>query len=108
MCNIFSLYYFRQEGVSEKIYQPLNISVETPSGEIIQCRVYQLVEAPPKLSENAKIPYERLPSSTYLQTIIQGAIESNLPNEYISYLESMKHNGNVASEDFANELDLLN
>lgn len=75
---------------------------------MVQCRVYQLVESPPKLPEDAEIPYGRQPSSTYLQTIIQGAIESNLPNEYISYLESIKHNGNVASEDFVNELDLPN
>lgn len=86
----------------------MNIDVETPSGEIVQCRVYQLVQSPPKLSEGSEIPYERLPSSTYLQTIIQGAIESNLPNEYISYLEAIKHNGNEAIQDFVNELDLMN
>lgn len=80
-----------QEGVAEKIYQPIMIDVKTPDDETVTCRSYKQTKIlnyiVPKL-----MPLERRPSPLYLKTIIQGAIESNLPGTYIQYLETLVHN----------------
>ena len=34
-----------------------------------------------------------LPSKPYLDTMVSGATEHHLPNDYIKYLEQMNHNG---------------
>lgn len=60
-------------------------------GRIIPCRTYQLIDLP---SEDE----EHLPSYSYLKTIVKGAIESKLPEVYITYLKNVKHNGNLVAK----------
>ncbi|XP_054278294.1 gamma-glutamylcyclotransferase-like [Macrosteles quadrilineatus] len=83
----------RQEGVSVGVYKPIIVQVEKPSGEVVQCRTYQLVNLPPALSPGESRPLERQPSKIYLDTIIEGAEESRLPDDYLKELRNIKHNG---------------
>lgn len=53
-----------QEGVHIDKYVPLIKEVVTPDGEVLQCRLYQMTEAPtnPINLSDANIPFERKPS----------------------------------------------
>nr|CAD7445126.1 unnamed protein product [Timema bartmani] len=83
----------RQEGVHEGIYFPIQVNVTSPHGEVFECVSYQLVNTPPFLDEGEILPVHRRPSQIYLQVIIGGAKESQLPAEYIRELENIPHNG---------------
>ncbi|XP_067001326.1 gamma-glutamylcyclotransferase isoform X2 [Anabrus simplex] len=83
----------RQEGVHEEVYFPLEVVVQTPDGESLKCRSYQLHKTPPALKDNEVLPDERRPSQIYLEVILRGAQESGLPTSYIKYLEQIPHNG---------------
>lgn len=69
------------------------------------CRAYAIIKS---VSKDREFPVDRVPSCTYLQTIIQGAIQSKLPNEYVEYLKTIKHNGNKATPKFVEEFKLSN
>lgn len=97
---------YRQEGVQNNIYIPLIKEIITPNGEKIKCRVYQMVKQPTgkvDLADDA-LPYERRPSKTYLDTIINGAIESGLPVKYNEFLKSIQHNGKLAEPEMLEKL----
>ncbi|CAH8647374.1 unnamed protein product [Schistosoma rodhaini] len=66
------------------IYRPVEIPVHLFSGKssIINCRSYIL---------NSTEPGD--PSPYYLDIIIRGAIQSQLPQSYIDQLKEIKHNG---------------
>lgn len=49
---------------------------------------------------------DRVPSHTYMQTIIQGAVQSKLPNKYVEYLKTITDNGRKADKAFRDELGL--
>lgn len=87
----------RQEGVECEIYKPLevNVFVQELNREIV-CRTYQLFHNPASLLDPHDRPFERQPSKTYLTVILNGALESNLPQEYFNFLKSFKHNGRLA------------
>ncbi|XP_014256600.1 gamma-glutamylcyclotransferase-like isoform X2 [Cimex lectularius] len=77
----------RQEGVGNNIYRTLQVDVVDSAGKTQNCRTYMLCQLPP----NANIA-ERPPSKIYLDTIISGAKETGLPEDYIKKLESIPHN----------------
>lgn len=88
------------------IYFPLIKEIETPDGEKLECRLYIMVEQPTDivdLTDNGRSD-ERKPSQTYLNTIVKGAIESQLPQEYIELLQSITDNGKQASPDMLAKL----
>ena len=66
------------------IYRPLEVQVQSQSGEKLTCRTYQLVNL------NADDPR---PSPQYLSVILKGAKQNNLPQYYIDKLSSLEHNG---------------
>lgn len=76
----------RQEGVADGIYFAKQVRVRKPNNETVECRTYQLVNLP-------KEGDQKRPSRVYLETILQGARETGLPNEYISDLKKIRHNG---------------
>lgn len=80
----------RQEGVHDNIYSTFQPEVITPDGKNVSCRCYKLVNQPIK---EFPLPPERRPSKAYLKTIILGANESNLPCEYITFLNEIPENG---------------
>lgn len=67
-------------------------NIETPTGEQIECRLYQQVNNPEESVKFEDIPIDRQPSRTYLKCILQGAAESELPTEYINDLKRIPHN----------------
>lgn len=86
----------RQEGVECGIYKPMEVKVLINGNEEIHCRTYQLVHNPPSPIDPENRPFERQPSKTYLNVILNGAHETGLPADYIAFLRSFKHNGNLA------------
>lgn len=56
-------------------------------------RTYQLRILPETLQQGAVLPEIRRPSKIYIDTIIEGAIESGLPEDYIKNLRAIPHNG---------------
>ncbi|CAH8869429.1 unnamed protein product [Trichobilharzia szidati] len=66
------------------LYTPVEISVKLASdtSSAINCRTYML---------NASEPGD--PSPYYLDIIVRGAVQSRLPQTYIDWLKSIKHNG---------------
>lgn len=97
----------RQEGVPN-VYIPITVNVETSTNGIVACRTYTHVENPSSQSSPSNLPDERKPSLSYLQTIIEGAMECKLPDEYIAKLKSISHNGNQATEHILKNLNLRN
>lgn len=91
------MFVCRQEGVKEKIYEVIEVTVETPNSEIFICRSYQLCKLPEKIPDEKMRPDDRKPSLLYLNVIIRGAVESQLPNYYIEKLKQIQHNGWVGS-----------
>lgn len=87
----------RQEGVECGIYEPLEVKVLINDDEEIPCRTYQLVHNPPSPLDPENRPFERQPSKTYLNVILNGAEETGLPEDYVSFLRSFKHNGKTAN-----------
>nr|BAN20850.1 conserved hypothetical protein [Riptortus pedestris] len=79
----------RQEGVDAGVYKVINVNVEDPSGANMTCRSYQLCSLP---TYSPQLPSSRYPSKIYLDTIIKGAVESKLPNDYIEKLRNIPHN----------------
>lgn len=59
----------------------------------MKCWCYQQCQTPLPLKEGETLPESRKPSTVYLNTIIQGAAESNLPEDYQKYLKTIPHNG---------------
>lgn len=99
-----------QEGVEVGIYKPLTLEIESMlNGEIISCRSYQLVHNPSTPLEPENRCHERCPSRDYLNVVVNGAVESNMPIDYINFLKSFKHNGNEATnKELVKELCLDN
>lgn len=69
------------------MYKRLTVTVTTKSGLLVPCFVYMMCE-------NTRLS---LPSKPYLDTLIVGAKEHGLPDDYIKYLENMDHNGYVGT-----------
>lgn len=90
----------RQEGVECGIYKPMTVTVLMNAKDIqeeIECRTYQLVHNPSTPLDTENRPFERQPSRTYLNVILNGAEETGLPYDYVKFLKSFKHNGNSAT-----------
>lgn len=77
----------------------MEVTIETPNNETFTCRTYQLIENPPRDGHGNK------PSKTYLGIIVAGAIESELPKDYINILKAIENNQNLASENMLAKLD---
>lgn len=77
-----------QEGVfrDPPAYQRYRVAVETPAGDLVTCRAYQVVA--PNLEGIA-------PSPAYRDTILRGARAIGLPEAYLAHLEAIEDNGYV-------------
>ncbi|KAL1381566.1 hypothetical protein pipiens_013370, partial [Culex pipiens pipiens] len=65
----------------------------------------QLVKNPAPLEGGEEErPFERQPSKTYMDVIVRGAKETGLPEDYVRFLETVKHNGYTGDPQF--EIDL--
>ncbi len=77
-----------QEGVfrDPPAYRRHRVQVETPAGDVVVCRAYQV--ATPDLEGIA-------PSPAYKETILRGARAVGLPAAYIAHLEAIEDNGYI-------------
>ncbi|XP_014488440.1 PREDICTED: gamma-glutamylcyclotransferase-like [Dinoponera quadriceps] len=98
-CNLPTLN--RQEGVQDNIYHAMSVDVITPNGTTLNCRVYQQCHNPTEYMKPADLPMDRKPSPLYLETIIKGAQENNLPDDYIKFLKSIPNNGYKGEYDIS-------
>lgn len=76
------------------------------NGEKMPCRTYQQTINPPPCENIEELPLERRPSSTYLNCILTGALECQLPDDYIERLKKIPHNGNEASPKMIERLKI--
>ncbi|XP_063616507.1 gamma-glutamylcyclotransferase-like [Cydia splendana] len=95
-----------QEGVETNWYFPKTVEITTPDGQTVECRTYQQTSNPPPREEDDEIPVDRRPSITYLNVILKGAEECQLPPDYIEKLNKLPHNGQEASPNMLAKLDL--
>lgn len=91
--------YFRQEGVNNNLYIPLEVEVETPEGKLLHCRTYQQTAQFDSEQEIENLPDERKPSGVYFNTILNGAVESEFPEDYMRFLKRIPHNGYFGEVD---------
>ncbi|XP_061402492.1 gamma-glutamylcyclotransferase-like [Musca vetustissima] len=100
-----------QEGVHEGMYEAKSVPIVLKSdGKVITSRAYLLTDQPKSDFESMtidEIPAKRLPSKTYIQCLVKGAIESDIDDEYVEWLKGLKHNGKVA-EKMSTFLELQN
>ena len=80
----------KQEGVPY-VYQRLeNMVVTTPESKKLSVLTYHLVKG---------LDMDPIPSAVYHGVILKGAMEHNLPDEYIEFLRGIKNNGFTGHED---------
>ncbi|XP_075975614.1 gamma-glutamylcyclotransferase-like [Anticarsia gemmatalis] len=96
----------RQEGVATKAYFAKMVDIKKPDGTTSHCRTYQHTFTPPSLGPDEKLPEDRRPSITYIDCIVKGAIECHLPGEYIEMLKTIPNNGQHASPEIREKLDI--
>lgn len=89
----------RQEGVASGAYVVLNVDVVLLDGGRRKCRTYMQSAVPEQRVSLKYLPMERRPSWIYLKTIITGAAESGLPEDYQEFLKAIPHNGYADEED---------
>ena len=78
------IFFFSRQ---ELFYEPIDIQVNSPDGNTHSCRSY--IAPPP--SEDCT--FDARPSPMYMDVIIRGAHQNNLPSDYIKSLEAIKTNG---------------
>lgn len=76
-----------------------------PDGSKVQCRTYEQTINPPQLKEGEVLPEERRPCVTYMNCIVNGAIECKLPEYYIDELKKIPNNGQEASPKMIEKLN---
>lgn len=67
-------------------------------GDIVQCQTYEFDDLYMMEPSDDNVKYGLLPSLTYLKVIVKGAVESNLPKDYIQFLRTINHNGKISEE----------
>lgn len=80
-----------QEGVDKNIYNTIFVPVFCNKGSLTYCYSYQLV---------TNCGEKKLPSKSYLNTIIKGASEMGVPRHYIDKLEKAPHNGKLSRFEY--------
>ncbi|XP_012533929.1 gamma-glutamylcyclotransferase-like isoform X2 [Monomorium pharaonis] len=98
-CNLATLDC--QESVQDNIYRAMSVNVETPDGRTLNCRVYQQCNNPKEYIKPEDFPIDKRPSPLYLNMILRGAEENNLPFEYIKFLKTIPHNGYEGEYDIS-------
>ncbi|XP_060657512.1 gamma-glutamylcyclotransferase-like [Drosophila nasuta] len=85
-----------QERVHLGWYRPVSVRVKLQNNDPeIPARLYVITNEPKGNVHDlppSEVPEDRQPSKTYLQVLVKGAIESRLPEEYVTWLTEFKHN----------------
>ena len=86
--------------LKRRVFFSLQVDVHTKDGQMIRCRCYNLLKRGYK---------DKRPSPQYLDVIVRGAVQHDLPEYYVEKLRAIKHNeydGKVNVMDEINELVL--
>ncbi|XP_062131501.1 gamma-glutamylcyclotransferase-like [Drosophila sulfurigaster albostrigata] len=85
-----------QERVHLGWYKPVSVQVKLQNNVTeIPARLYVITNEPKGNVHDlppSEVPEDRQPSKTYLQVLVKGAIDSGLPEEYVTWLKGFKHN----------------
>ncbi|XP_057333626.1 gamma-glutamylcyclotransferase-like [Microplitis mediator] len=81
-----------REVVHVDLYKVIVIEVTSLSGKVYQCRSYKAAEDPKLVVKLDQLPDDRLPSSLYMQVLIKGAQDHHLPQDYIKFMKTIRHN----------------
>lgn len=84
-----------QEGIHMNIYNKIFVPVLSTTNYNVYCYCYMLTDLPKKNNDN-------LPSFSYLYTIIEGAKQSGLSEQYIKHIKSFKNNNNITDLYYPN------
>ncbi|XP_035448825.1 gamma-glutamylcyclotransferase [Spodoptera frugiperda] len=95
----------KQEGVENNWYFAKNVDIMLPDGSQTVCRTYQQTINPPIRKPGEELPVDRRPCITYLDCIVNGAIECKLPEYYIEELKKIPNNGQEASPSMIAKLN---
>ncbi|KAI1242872.1 hypothetical protein IHE44_0000427 [Lamprotornis superbus] len=86
--------FYRQEGVEDGIYVPIEVNVHTQAGKVLTCRSYQMkdyVSGPP--------------SPQYKKVICMGAKQNGLPTDYQEKLEAIETNNYAGPVPIMEEIE---
>jgi len=78
--------------IQEVGYRRIEINVLVGQ-EVVKCHTYVQKETYSELFDSGSA--SNTPSLAYKTVILKGAIEQNLPEDYIQFLKSFKDNGNI-------------
>jgi len=71
-----------------RVCQPITVTVSSADGTQMKCRSYMLMD----------VGYaDRRPSPQYLDIILKGAEDNQLPDYYVDKLRNIEHNGYAGS-----------
>ncbi|XP_062131500.1 gamma-glutamylcyclotransferase-like [Drosophila sulfurigaster albostrigata] len=91
-----------QEGVHLGRYKPVSVKVKLRSNDKeIPARLYVITKKPKGNVHDLpshEVPLNRQPSKTYLRVMVKGAMESGIPEKYITWLKGFKHNNQTVQE----------
>ncbi|KAH8371768.1 hypothetical protein KR093_008804 [Drosophila rubida] len=91
-----------QERVHLGWYKPVSVHVRLPNNATeIPARLYVITNEPQGNVHDmppGEVPADRQPSKTYLQVLVKGAIESGLPEAYVTWLRGFKHNNQTVQQ----------
>lgn len=91
-----------QEQLSTGAYSPHSVQVKLQGNATkVHARVYLMNEQPVDNYHDLlpeEVPEGRKPSTTYLKVLVKGAVESGVPQEYVNWLKSIKHNDKKVQE----------
>ncbi|KFP36179.1 Gamma-glutamylcyclotransferase, partial [Chlamydotis macqueenii] len=85
---------YRQEGVEDGFYVPIEVNVHTQAGEVLTCRSYQMKDyvcGPP--------------SPQYKKVICMGANQNDLPTDYQKKLEAIETNNYAGPVPIMEEIE---
>ncbi|KAJ8736192.1 hypothetical protein PYW08_006848 [Mythimna loreyi] len=94
----------KQEGVETNWYFAKTVKIVLLDGSSVECRTYQQTINPPIREKGEELPLERRPCITYLDCIVNGAIECKIPEDYIEELKKIPHNGQEATPKMIEKL----
>ncbi|KAF5272642.1 hypothetical protein FQR65_LT04884 [Abscondita terminalis] len=81
-----------QEGVQQNVYERFVVDVERLDGGVVTGYTYMLTRNPEEYVPLDALPKNRQPSKAYLDVILSGAKQSELPEYYQEKLREISHN----------------
>ncbi|KAL4226259.1 hypothetical protein ACF0H5_014242 [Mactra antiquata] len=78
--------------IQEGVYKAKEVTVKSIDDVSYTCRTYYLT------SKYLNETLENRPSPMYMDVIIKGARQNNIPDDYVRYLQSIETNGHLEND----------